>query len=718
MSEHKPIVLLLGAGASMPAGIPNVTQFSSDFQKWLLCRKGPTHELTVQLNQLTTSWENYHKSKTTDQSPQIDLERLNELLTYLDDPTGDSTTLPLRLPEGFPKPSRSIELLAWELKKYIQKRCLGIRNSSLKYLEPLREFFSHDLISDVITLNYDICLEKMLKKFNLAWDDGFNESLRQSPASLPCFQADQRIVRIIKLHGSVSWYREDNGHIRRLLGSSQRSISLRFGKTSSMTRQAMMIYPTLRKSLGSGPFPTLITSAQKALNDAKLLISIGYAFADQHIRELVLDALSRNEDMRLVIVDPQPETPIQRLLKSTSRPLPHVSISAKLLIERIGVPSHLRTAAGDYRYGYVQTALSRGWLLARAQDWLAGRAVPQLHERLSLKLKGKGRPWELIFELSAGLPYITFEKSGSTEEKESASNPNRRRTPPLRLWAATQRTRRLLHIDLRSGFILDAPPMEIPHLRGLGWDEERQLLFVIQNIYSLCVKRTLCATKFFEGKKGLGRLWSFSPTSGQFRPLTRMSVNGFFRLITLLTVGRRHDAGLREVLKTKSGFLLWPTRILLDRFEDYIYITEATDLVRYDMRRHRLEYLAKIPLCMNLTGIDQVSPHCFYLVDAGIHPFGRGRLLFLDLRTASVKLLVTGKAKFADVLFHSDSGVILVSNGLPWPEGEVVGYSGDSEAQTICCWKGLDRPQSLICGESGSPLLVGTARGIVELSQP
>jgi hypothetical protein len=128
------ITFLLGAGASVPAGVPHVRKFYQDFRSHLHQQLGGRHELVLCLECLEIAWKEEAGITLSD------LERLYEALTFLN--AGTTTSIPLRLPPGFPVRSREIELLEWELKKYVQQRCLSVRPKDLDYLRPILKFIT------------------------------------------------------------------------------------------------------------------------------------------------------------------------------------------------------------------------------------------------------------------------------------------------------------------------------------------------------------------------------------------------------------------------------------------------------------------------------------------------------------------------------------------------------------------------------------------------
>lgn len=288
----------------MPAGIPDVRKFVEHFRKDLESRGG--------LEPLLRCYEDLEASWHASGSPHpLDLERLYELLEWIQGEQIEPP-IPLRLAKGFPARSRETELLFWELKKYIQLRCLSF--GSVDYLRPLADLAKALAPLTILTLNYDTCVEKILDHSGLGWSDGFPRKQGvSSPWSLPDLDdlpGRSDLVTLLKLHGSASWYQSRTGWMQRALGRSQHQIGLRLGSARTMTHEAMMVYPSLNKALAEGPFPALLAAAQRVLAHSELCLAIGYAFGDVHIRRLVLGALATQPQLKLVLINPS------RLLKN------------------------------------------------------------------------------------------------------------------------------------------------------------------------------------------------------------------------------------------------------------------------------------------------------------------------------------------------------------------------------------------------------------------
>jgi hypothetical protein len=95
----------------------------------------------------------------------------------------------------------------------------------------------------------------------------------------------QRWVRLWKLHGSVTWALAGEGDKRRIV----RGPEIETGE---------LILPSLRKYEESRKQPYLaMLDRLRALltrREEIVLITVGYSFSDQHINEVILEALEEN----------------------------------------------------------------------------------------------------------------------------------------------------------------------------------------------------------------------------------------------------------------------------------------------------------------------------------------------------------------------------------------------------------------------------------------
>jgi hypothetical protein len=151
----------------------------------------------------------------------------------------------------------------------------------------------------VFTTNYDLFSETAMDRLAMAYSNGFSGSVerRFNPATFRYALAEQldltsqrwaaldSYVYLCKLHGSVNWIEEGNSlfPIREVaLGTAPHSGPL-------------MIYPTPMKQSASfgAPYSDLFREFQnKVVRDQSVLLTVGYSFGDEHVNNIIFQALT------------------------------------------------------------------------------------------------------------------------------------------------------------------------------------------------------------------------------------------------------------------------------------------------------------------------------------------------------------------------------------------------------------------------------------------
>ncbi|ACS54515.1 conserved hypothetical protein [Rhizobium leguminosarum bv. trifolii WSM1325] len=162
----------------------------------------------------------------------------------------------------------------------------------------------------VFTTNYDVFNETAMDRLGLPYANGFSGVVerRFNPATFRYALAEQLdvssrkwsavdgFVYLCKLHGSITWTEDDHGlfPIREMAPGKQP------GK--------VMIYPTPAKqnsSLGS-PYSDLFREFQsRVVREQSVLFTMGYAFGDEHINNIIYQALTIPTFRLVIFVDPE-----------------------------------------------------------------------------------------------------------------------------------------------------------------------------------------------------------------------------------------------------------------------------------------------------------------------------------------------------------------------------------------------------------------------------
>lgn len=119
--------------------------------------------------------------------------------------------------------------------------------------------------------------------------------------SIEKFEPVENMVNLYKIHGSVNWI-EDNSNSNTFF--KIREIS--FPEKLEESERNILIYPTptkQNKSLGS-PYVELFREFQKKLLEPhSVLFVVGYSFSDEHVNNIIYQALATNSTMNLVILN-------------------------------------------------------------------------------------------------------------------------------------------------------------------------------------------------------------------------------------------------------------------------------------------------------------------------------------------------------------------------------------------------------------------------------
>jgi len=141
----------------------------------------------------------------------------------------------------------------------------------------------------VFSLNYDLCVEETCGFENV--ERGFSEKeweWRQFDET----SADPKPLYLYKLHGSLDWYFTENGKVSYVDTPSTIDHS-----------QFPLIFGTSNKLQYIDPFLFCAYELRKwTLDSARVIVCIGYGFNDEHINGILEQALRQNSERKLLAV--------------------------------------------------------------------------------------------------------------------------------------------------------------------------------------------------------------------------------------------------------------------------------------------------------------------------------------------------------------------------------------------------------------------------------
>lgn len=214
---------------------------------------------------------------------------------------------------------------------FLLKKCINEENNS-KYTDVLDLYalFYKKLIyrdsnlskTNIFTTNYDLYTETALDKLGILYTNGFSGLVERyfNPMVFNYAYAEQmelsnnkwnvidNFIYLYKIHGSINWVESNNQN--HLFKVKEMQIPDTSGKN-------VMIYPTPMKQVASfaSPYSDLFREFQKKLmQDKNVLIVIGYSFSDEHINNLVYQALTI-PNFRLIIFQNSDNDNIKKLIE-------------------------------------------------------------------------------------------------------------------------------------------------------------------------------------------------------------------------------------------------------------------------------------------------------------------------------------------------------------------------------------------------------------------
>jgi hypothetical protein len=153
----------------------------------------------------------------------------------------------------------------------------------------------------IYTTNYDLSIETICRDAGIVLNKGVEFDQRH----------DLRIVRpeslaagnfkIVKLHGSISWYLRDDGIIAEYAD----------GKPSSTweaekLREQIMLYPVEEKAMYEEPYIVLLNQFRQDLKSTPKWLFIGYSFNDPFLRRMM--EYCSDDTKRIIVIHPDSKT--------------------------------------------------------------------------------------------------------------------------------------------------------------------------------------------------------------------------------------------------------------------------------------------------------------------------------------------------------------------------------------------------------------------------
>ena len=292
LSYSKRYGFFFGAGTSCALGVPNIANLTT------LVEDGIAEDSRLKFNKIKEDIQTTYPEKT------INIE---DILSHLRQ---------IRSITGGKEDKSYLEIsgkAATELDNEICKKIYVIISGKEDTVDIsiTKKFFAwlnmqnKNYAKELFTTNYDLIVEKSLEEIKAPYFDGFVGSyepffLQESIEKfVDISDLTHNWLRLWKIHGSLNWFWKENSD------TGSHSI-IRGGKVSDVEciENELVIYPSKEKydSSKKQPFVAYFDRLKSFLSSGELLfIFTGYSFSDQHINEVIFNALRQNNRLSVIV---------------------------------------------------------------------------------------------------------------------------------------------------------------------------------------------------------------------------------------------------------------------------------------------------------------------------------------------------------------------------------------------------------------------------------
>ena len=257
------ILVFAGAGTSIELGVLAMKGLATDFLSHV------------------RQWKVQPAIVDSLMGPVRDLEGLIEKVDQICDAHDSLDLLDVDMSQLGPRVATVRREVEWFVQHVAER--IAASDANLMWGPILRCSKSHQIV--FVTTNYDRAIEVAANVEGLHLDDGFAETSSNETAPWIGFRRNPGGLKLIKLHGSTDWYRDE---------PSRRAIKLRHpmplfadGTLVFDGRQltAALVLPSREKILTREPYPWLSHEFLSAGDGSEIVVFVGSSLRDPHIRQ-------------------------------------------------------------------------------------------------------------------------------------------------------------------------------------------------------------------------------------------------------------------------------------------------------------------------------------------------------------------------------------------------------------------------------------------------
>lgn len=319
--KENEIILLLGAGASVEAGIPHSNDMIRQLESLVRGSEKDWNVLHDLYFYIRGTFEYGNALRKINNASYLGINyNIESLYVALDELSKrDEHLLFPFIGAWNPKLADVAGSKFENVKKLKQKIFEKIRHwvgktqsEDVEYYENIFEFRKeYESTLRIFSMNYDLCVEKAWKNWSSRNKDDEIDLLRGFHAAskgekdksrswdwklLDEYQSnfESQPVFLYKLHGSIDWKKEGE--------------KTKFQDEDSWSNikleDSVFIFGETNKLHYNDPFFFLFQEFRKWALSSKLIISIGYSFGDEHINNVIRQSLVASPSRKLLVISP------------------------------------------------------------------------------------------------------------------------------------------------------------------------------------------------------------------------------------------------------------------------------------------------------------------------------------------------------------------------------------------------------------------------------
>jgi len=315
--KTQPIIFFFGAGASVDAGIPDTYKFVDDFKAKLESFTDTDASLRKELLfSILNMRKEFNEKVFGKEKSRVDVEQLLETVNRLIDSdtdislySHDSTIF-----DHFDGQKKNhLRGLKKELEDFVREAVIVREERKLEYL---KELFKFSFPIEIYSVNYDTCIEQLCYVNHLRYADGFNITWDAQN-----FEADFD-VKHYKLHGSAIWYENRRTKecvkipVQAFSNGKPTKLQLIYGEEV----EPLLVYPAQKMEYVEPLTELQLMFKERIMNkETRILVIVGYSFRDNYIIHMLWDAARKNEDLYVLIVNPDAQNLFENRLRFINR---------------------------------------------------------------------------------------------------------------------------------------------------------------------------------------------------------------------------------------------------------------------------------------------------------------------------------------------------------------------------------------------------------------